>query len=170
MRGSTILILLGVLLLVGGVVALANPFAASLAVTTLVGMVLVFSGVLQLWVAIADPGVPHRGWTGLVALVALLAGGALISNPLEGVVSLTLLLGILFLITGAGRLAMSWRMRETPLFWILLLSGAASALIGLLVVGNIMAAATSLLGLLLGIELLVDGVALLALGMAARRL
>lgn len=169
MRSSSILILLGVILIIGGVLALANPFAASLAVTTLVGMFFVFGGVLQLWVAFADAGVPHRIWTGFVGLLALLAGISLISNPLAGVISLTLLVGLVFLITGAARLAMSWRLRETPLFWFLLLSGAASVLIGFLVVTDIGAAATSLLGLLLGIELLADGIGLAALGVVARR-
>jgi hypothetical protein len=138
-------------------------------VTTLVGMVLVFAGALQLWVAVAGAGVPHRIWTGLVGLLGLLAGISLIANPLAGVISLTLLVGIVFLITGAARLGMSWRLRETPLFWFLLFSGAASVLIGFLVVTDIGAAATSLLGLLLGIQLLADGIGLIALGLIARR-
>jgi len=67
------------------------------------------------------------------------------------------------------RLGMAWRLRETSLFWFLLLSGAASVLIGFLVVTDIGAAATSLLGLLLGLQLLADGIGLIALGLIARR-
>ncbi|WP_417629082.1 HdeD family acid-resistance protein [Pararhodobacter aggregans] len=169
MRPASVLLIVGVVLVIGGVLALANPFAASLAVTTLVGMVLIVAGVLQSWVAITGAGVPHRIWTGFVGLLGLLAGVSLIANPLAGVVSLTLLVGIVFLLTGAVRLGMAWRLRETPLFWFLLLSGAASVLIGFLVVTDIGAAATSLLGLLLGIQLLADGIGLIALGLIARR-
>ncbi len=113
---------------------------------------------------------PHRLWTGFVGLLGLLAGLSLLTDPLAGVVSLTLLVGIVLLMTGAVRLGMAWRLRQTPLFWFLLLSGAASVLIGVLVAGNIAAAATSFLGLLLGIQLLADGIGLIALGLIGRRL
>ncbi|MBN8292625.1 DUF308 domain-containing protein [Rhodobacter sp. NTK016B] len=169
MKPGTLLILLGIVMMVGGGLALANPFAASIAVTTLVGAFFLLAGALQLWVAAFDANHPHRVWTGIVGLLGLLAGVVLIADPLAGVVSLTLLVGIVFLITGAVRLSMAWRLRETPLFWVLLLSGAASVLIGFLVVGNIAAAATAFLGLLLGIQLLADGVGLVALGLTSRR-
>ena len=71
---------------------------------------------------------------------------------------------------GLVRLTMAFRKRDTPLFWVLLLSGAVSALIGVMVFGNFGAAATTLLGLLLGIQLLAEGVALIALGFVARSL
>ncbi len=90
----------------------------------------------------------------------------LLANPLQGLISLTLILGVVFLVTGIARLVLSFRLRDTPMFWLLLLSGAASVLIGVMVFGNFAAAATSLLGLLLGIQLIADGVALLALGIA----
>ncbi|MEO6300526.1 MAG: DUF308 domain-containing protein [Paracoccaceae bacterium] len=169
MRNGTLLSLLGVVMMIGGVLALANPFAASLAVTSLVGAFLIFSGAVQLWMAIADTGHAHRWWTGLVAVVALVAGVSLLANPLQGLISLTLLVGITLLIMGIARLAMAFRLRETRMFWPLLLSGAVSALVGLMVISNIMAAATTLLGVLLGIQLLADGVALVALGLMARR-
>ncbi|WP_334194773.1 HdeD family acid-resistance protein [Pararhodobacter sp.] len=169
MRPASVFLIVGAVLLIGGVLALANPFAASLAVTTLVGMVLVFAGIVQTWAAVTGRDLPHRIWTGAVGLLALLAGISLIADPLAGVVSLTLLVGIVFLLTGAVRLGMAWRLRETSLFWFLLLSGAASVLIGFLVVTDIGAAATSLLGLLLGLQLLADGIGLIALGLIARR-
>jgi uncharacterized membrane protein HdeD (DUF308 family) len=170
MRSATILILLGVILLAGGLMALFNPFAASLAVTTLVGAFLVVSGAVQLWVALADPFVRHRVWTGIVALIGLVAGVSLLANPLQGVISLTLLVGVLFLFTGGIRLAMAFSVRESPLFWVLLIAGLASAIIGIMVFSNILAAATTLLGLLLGLQLLVDGIALVSLGLLARSL
>ena len=170
MRSASILILFGVILFAGGVLAVANPLAASLAVSTLVGVLLLVSGAAQLWVAFADAKVPHRIWTAISALIALVAGVSLLANPLQGLISLTLLIGALFLVGGGIRLAMAFRQRDTLVFWALLLSGAASAVIGILVFANLFAAATSLLGLLLGIQLLADGIALISLGLIARRL
>jgi len=169
MRNGALLIGLGVILLIGGILALANPFAASLAVTSLVGALLLVSGVVQLWMAATDAGDPHRIWTAVIGVVALVAGISLLADPLGGLISLTILVGVLFLIMGAARLAMALRLRDTRYFWLLLISGAASAIIGILVFTNIMAAATTLLGVLLGIQLLADGVALLSLGLLARQ-
>ena len=160
--------LLGLFLIIGGVLSLANPFAASVAVTTLVGIFFLVSGVLGLWFVFRDATQQHRVWNGIVAAMGLIAGVFLLANPLKGMVSLTLILGILFLITGVARLIMAFRLRETQFFWLLLLSGGASALIGILVFSNFAAAAATLLGLLLGIELLAEGVALVALGLIAR--
>ncbi len=170
MRPSTFLIFLGIVLLIGGVLAIANPFAATLTATTLVGVLLVLSGVGQLWTAFAGGDLPHRLWTGLIGLLGVVVGVDLLANPLAGMVSLTVLVGVLFLVMGAIRLYIAFRLREAPLFWPFLIAGAASILIGGMIFADVMAAATTLLGLLLGIQLLADGVALVALGLLARRL
>jgi len=169
MRSSTTLILIGILLSIGGVLAIANPLAASLAVSTLVGIFLLLGGAVQLWVAFSDAGTPHRLWTVISALIALVAGVSLLANPLQGLVSLTLLIGALFLVGGVIRVTMAMGQRDSMVFWAILLSGAASAVIGILVLANLFAAATTLLGLLMGIHLLADGIALVSLGVISRR-
>jgi len=170
MKPATLLILLGIVLILGGALAIANPFAASLAVTTLVGAFLILSGVGQLWMALAGGDLPHRLWTGLLGLLALIVGIDLIANPLAGLISLTILAGLLFLITGVIRLLVAFQMRDGAHFWLILLSGAVSILLGGMILSNVMAAATSLLGLLMGIQLLADGAGLLAMGLFARKI
>lgn len=170
MKTSTILMLLGAFFVLGGILALANPFAASLAVATLVGVVFLLGGALQLWFAFRDAAQPHRLWNGFVGLMGVVAGVFLLADPLGGVLSLTLLLAILFLLTGAARIVGAFSMKGSPLFWLLLLSGAASLLLGVLILIWFPAAASSLLGLLLGFELIAEGAALIALGVAARKL
>ncbi|MFC4669043.1 HdeD family acid-resistance protein [Seohaeicola nanhaiensis] len=170
MKASTALLVIGVLLIFGGILALANPLAASIAVTTLVGAMFLASGVLQAWFLFRDPGAQHRLWNGLVALLTIVAGVWLLTNPLEGTVSLTLILGVVFLIMGVMRLLISSRLSGTPFFWLMLLSGLASVAIGLLVFTDFQSAATSLLGILLGIQLLAEGAGLAAIGLFSRRL
>lgn len=170
MKPSALLILLGIVLVIFGVLALANPLAASIAVTTLVGIAFLLGGVIQLWLAFSDETNPHRVWTGVIGVISLLAGVSLLANPLEGVISLTLLLGVLFLVTGIVRLVMALRLRETPFFWLLLLSGAASVLLGALIFITFPEAASTLLGILVGFEVLFEGGALIGLGLAARKL
>lgn len=159
---------IGLLLILGGILALANPLAASIAVEQLVGIVMLVCGAVQLWAVFRDQGQDGRLWNGFTALLGIIAGVFLLANPLQGMVSLTLIVGILFLIGGVVRLLLAFRNKQGNLFWILLLSGVVSAIVGIMVLGNIAAAATALLGIMLGIELLSDGIGLMALGFLAR--
>ncbi|KGB82513.1 MAG: hypothetical protein CL814_07965 [Confluentimicrobium sp.] len=163
-------LLFGILLIAGGILALANPFAATLAVDILVGVLFVLSGVVQLLVAFRSDAGDGRVWTGLVGLLALLLGISLLFNPVTGAISLTLVLGILLLAMGIFRLFLAWMMRDTPVFWLLLLSGAVTFLIGVLIFSDVQAAGTQLLGILLGIDLIADGLGFVAFGLIARKL
>ncbi len=169
MKLPTMFIAFGALMVLGGILALANPFAASLAVTTLVGIFLLIGGVGQLWAAFSSPDDAHRMLHGFLGLMALILGVMLTADPVAGTLSLTLVVGFLFLLNGAGRLGIAFRMQQSRYFWLLILSGALSALIGILVLGNIASAATTLLGILLGIQLLAEGATLVALGVIARQ-
>lgn len=169
MKLPILFIVVGVLMVVGGILALANPFAASIAVTTLVGAFLLLGGVGQLWAAYSTPEDDHRLWHGILGLLSLILGVMLMANPLAGTLSLTLIVGLLFLLNGAGRMIVALRLRDTRYYMLLLLSGALSLVIGFLVLANIVTAATWLLGFLLGIQLMTEGAVLLALGLLARR-
>lgn len=169
MKLPTLFIILGALMVLGGVLALGNPFAASLAVTTLVGIFLLIGGAGQLWAAFSTPDDAYRMLHGFLGLMTLILGVMLTADPVAGTLSLTLIVGLLFLLNGTGRLGIAYRMGRSRYFWLLLVSGALSALIGVLVLGNIASAATSVLGILLGIQLLAEGAALIALGVIARQ-
>lgn len=169
MKLPLVFIVLGAFMAIGGLLALANPFAASIAVTTLVGIFFLVAGIGQLWAAWSTPEDDHRLWHGALGLLTLVIGVMLLANPVAGTLSLTLIVGLLFVMSGGARLGIAVRMRDSRYFWLLLVSGALSALIGLLILGNIATAATSILGLLLGIQLLFEGAALIALGLISRQ-
>ncbi|MDQ2095888.1 HdeD family acid-resistance protein [Rhodalgimonas zhirmunskyi] len=170
MKASTGLSIVGVLLILGGILALANPLAASLAVTTLVGFFFLLAGVIQAWAAFEGSAPGGRFWNGIWALLGVVAGVWLLANPLEGTVSLALMLGFVFLVTGVMRIALGLSMAGGGATrWMLVLSGVAGIVIGVLVFSDIAQAATQFLGLLLGIELLSQGIALILLGGIGRR-
>ena len=169
MKLPLVFIILGAFMVIGGLLALANPFAASIAVTTLVGIFFLVAGIGQLWIAWSTPEDDHRLWHGALGLLTLVIGVMLLANPVAGTLSLTLIVGLLFVMSGGARLGIAFRMRDSRYFWLLLVSGALSALIGLLILGNIATAATTILGLLLGIQLLFEGAALIALGLISRQ-
>lgn len=78
--------------------------------------------------------------------------------------SLTTLAMILLAAGGAVRIVFAWRLRDTPFFWALILSGALSVLLAGYIWTNFAAATLTLLGTLLGIELLLNGIGLVLFG------
>lgn len=171
MKGSTALILAGILALIGGIVALVFPLPASLAVTVFVGWSFILSGALGMWAAFSDAGMAHRGWFGLLSLLNLVVGVWMIANPLAGMVSLTLVVGAVFLASGLARLWLAltaWRGAQG--MWLMVLSAVISAGLGLYILVSLPAASVVTLGILVAVELIVVGTTLLSLGIAVRRL
>ncbi|SFK10387.1 HdeD family acid-resistance protein [Celeribacter neptunius] len=160
---------IGALSFVFGLLALGNTIVASLAVTILLGTVFAIAGAAKLWAGFsAEASQEHRLFSLLWGLVSLMIGVSFIANPVEGTVSLTIVVTGFLLASGVIRLMMAWRMRETGYFWMLLFSGAATVLLGSYIVAYFAAISLSLLGLLLGIDLLVDGMGLIGFGLFLR--
>lgn len=169
MQAATLFFVTGIVMILFGVLALANPFAASLAVTTFIGALFLIGGIVQAWLTFQDRDGAHRLWHGIVALLNIVVGVWLVANPLAGTLSLAAVVGVLFLIMGTLRLMIGFQLAAGQLRLLLWLTGAASILIGILVFSDFEKAGSALLGLLLGIQLLADGIGLVALGFAARR-
>ncbi|MBF9031229.1 hypothetical protein HKCCE3408_12575 [Rhodobacterales bacterium HKCCE3408] len=166
MTPTRFMLISGIVLIVGGILALIAPFAAGVAVTLVTGWAFLIGGALNLWSALIDQA--DRLWHILFGLLGILLGLSFLIDPLGGLISLTILVGVLFLISGAIRLGLAWAGRAQPAYWVLLISGALSVLLGALVLSNIGGAAGALLGIILGIELLSAGIGLVTLSRMGR--
>lgn len=160
-----LLLIAGLVAIAGGVLALANPLAATLTANVLVGAMFILFGALTLFAA----GWDHRFWTALLGALGVLIGIGILNNPLESVLTMTLVLAVLFLVEGATKLILSFSTRGTPYFWMLILSGLISLGLGGIILSNFPASAMSILGLLLAIELISTGVSMVALSLHARQ-
>ena len=81
-----------ILLIALGVIAIAIPAVAAVAVTTLVAWLLIFGGIFHFVMAFSTRGAGAVLWEVLVALVYVFGGGYMLFHPLLGVATLTLLL------------------------------------------------------------------------------
>lgn len=171
MKGSTALIISGAIALIAGIVALVFPLPASLAVAMFVAWGFVFSGVMGLWAVFSNAAVTNRGWMGLLSLANLVLGIWMLARPLEGMISLTIAVGILFLASGISRvLAAMSDLRGRRMMWPMALSGVISVALGLYILLALPAASVVTLSALLAIELAIVGSTLLMAGFAAKRL
>ena len=111
----------------------------------------------------------RRIWNLVVAALSVVAGFWLVTDPLAGTVSLTIIVGAILFVIGLIRVLMVGAFRGTPAYWPVLLSGLFSLVIGLLVLLGFADIQSTLLGYLLGIQLIAEGAALSALGYLGRR-
>lgn len=105
-------LLLGIVLLIGGVFVLGDVVLASVISTIFIAWALVFVGAFQIVHAFSAVG-----WKGfvldlLLGALYIAAGAILLTNPLAGTIKLTLLIGIIWIVSGLFRIVLStilWR-------------------------------------------------------------
>lgn len=156
-------LVLGILSILFGLFVLANPIAASVAVTIVAGVTFALMGAAQVYAGWTSEDRWSRYMGTGLGILMLLLGLSLMFRPLEGILSLATVVTILFGLNGVMRLMTGYQMKDTPLFWPMLISGALSILLAGYIVANFFNIAPQLLGLLLGIELLFNGAGLIAL-------
>jgi len=158
-------VVLGGALVVLGLVILGNAAIATRVSVQFLGWMLVIGGVAGLVAALVNV---HSGGGWSFALgggVFLVAGLMCLRHVEAAALTLTLIVGSLFLLTGVVRLfaaAGSETGRAA-----LLLSGAVSTVLGLIVLLNLVTASYALLGVLLGIQTVVEGAVIMLSGRVA---
>ncbi len=161
-------ILAGAIAIIGGFLALANPLAATLTAEVLAGWFFIAIGILELVSAFRRETWGGTIFTAILGLVYIFAGVSLLGNPLAGIVSLTVVVAIMFLVGGIARIAMGFSLGAGQ-FWLLIVSGIISLILAFMIFSNFPVSAVATLGILLGVELLASGVSLVALGFAGRQ-
>jgi uncharacterized membrane protein HdeD (DUF308 family) len=165
MKHWLLLLIAGLVAIAGGILALFNPLAATFTATTIVAWLFVIMGVLQIVAAFGDMGTGARIWTALLGVLAVVIGLWILNNPVAGTMALTWTIGLLFLIEGGVKLALAFATRGTQFFWVLLLSGAVSVLLGGMILGNFPQSAMTIPGILLAIDLISTGASMVALSL-----
>jgi len=160
----------GLMLVAFGAIAIIVPGAAALAVTVLLGWLFLLSGILGLVTTIWMRQLPGFWWALLSAVLAIATGAALLWWPFGGVLSLTLGLAIFFLIEGAVSImyALDHRREFSGRRGWMLVSGVVDIVLALLILVGFPGTATWALGLLVGINMVLGGIALVAMALHAR--
>ena len=162
-------LVLGVLMVIGGMVVLVMPFASSIAVALVIGLVLIVVGVLQIWHAMQVKEWGGFLWQSITGVILLLGGLTIYHYPFWGTEALTLVMSIIFIAQGItqGLLAMTVRPKDGWLW--LLASGLIAIVAGLMILFDFPASTAWALGLVAGISIMVNGWSHVAIAIAARK-
>lgn len=157
-RSLLFLLQAGVMVL-AGVLALVFPAFTSVGLLVVLGWLLILSGVVKIVSLIGATQVPYF-WLELVTVaLEVLVGYLLIANPAAGLVAVTFIMLVLFLIVGITRVVFALMIRPMQDWLWVLASGFVAIVCALVLFANLPEAATWLLGFLLGVELIAVGAA-----------
>jgi uncharacterized membrane protein HdeD (DUF308 family) len=157
------------LMIVGGIIALLYPILSSFAVVLFLGWVLIISGIVQGISLIGAQNVPHF-WLQLISVVlSVIIGVLLLRHPGAGLLTITLLLIVFFMVEGISKLIFALTIRPFPNWGWVLASGIVGILLSFYLWASLPITAIWLLGVLLGIQLICEGAALGYLAWQARQ-
>lgn len=159
----------GILLVAGGILAIVYPLFSAVAVVVLLGWVLIISGLVQGISLLGARQVPYF-WLQLISVIlGLLIGFLFLRDPMQGLVTITLLLIVFFMIEGISKIVFALTIRPFPNWGWVLASGVVGIVLSIVLLASLPVTATWLIGLLLGIELVSVGAAIGYLAWQVRR-
>lgn len=168
-RRSTWYLLQSALMIVAGALAIVFPMVPSTPVVSCLGWLMIISGVLQ-GISLIDARSVPTFWIHLLSVVLFVVVGVLfLRNPGAGLLSLTLLLIVFFMMEGFSKVIFSLSIRPFPNWAWVLACGVVGILLALFLLVNTPVTALWLLGVLLGIQLISEGAALGHLAWRARQ-
>jgi uncharacterized membrane protein HdeD (DUF308 family) len=161
----------GIILSLLGVAAIAIPPIGTLAVEILFGWLFLIGGVVGLITTFWMRHAPGFWWSLLSAILEIAAGIVLLLWPLSGVLSLTLVLIVFFIIEGIASIMYAFEHKTAlPGRWgWMLVGGIIDLFLAAVIFAGLPGTATWALGLLVGIYMVFGGTALIAMALHARK-
>ncbi|MBC9713647.1 DUF308 domain-containing protein [Streptomyces sp. TRM66268-LWL] len=168
-RSLGLMTALGAILVLGGFVGLIYTGVATLTSMLLFGWLLLIGGLVGLVQSLQMRG-SNFFWLGVVvAALNIAAGVVVIRHPQGTAEALTMFAALLFLTGGVFRLVGSVVVRG-PQFGLTLVQGAFGLLLGVLILFEWPGSSLYVIGCFFSLALLFDGLGLVAMGLAGRRI
>ncbi len=161
----------GIALIMLGVIAISADMLSTIVSVLFLGGILAATGMIIIFDTVTFWRNHNSGFLlhFLMGVIYLTAGFILLKNPIAGSISLTLLLGIVYLSLGVFRTVYSFSLRSPRWGWALL-NGIISFILGILILASWPASSLYIIGLFVGIDLVFTGWMYFTAGLAARSL
>lgn len=169
-RSTTWSIVLSVLMMVSGVLAIAIPPLAGLAVTVMFGWLLIVTGALHLGFAWRGHGAAAVIGEIVVAALYAALGFYMLARPVAGLASLTLAIAAYLVAKGVLEGVIAFKLRPMPGSGWLLFDAILTIALAAMIASAWPASVAWAVGVLVGIAMVSSGFARLMVSTAVRRL
>ncbi|MDB6080756.1 MAG: hypothetical protein JWO53_28 [Chlamydiia bacterium] len=150
-----------ILFILLGCFAIAAPTLFTVATDYLLGGFFIVGGSMQLYRTYKMWGISGSWLSFFGSLITIFAGCTLLTRPLVGILALTTILAVYFLIASAVKMSLAFSYQQTHKFW-LVVNSLLSLALGLMIIAGLPETATWVIGLFVGIDFLFFGFMLLA--------
>jgi uncharacterized membrane protein HdeD (DUF308 family) len=158
----------GLLLVVLGTVGLGMTIWLTLASVFIFGVFLVIGGGVQIFQTFKCKGWESILWHGLIAVLYLLAGLSIMTDPLAASTLITLLLAGALIGIGVVRLIMAFQLRGLKNWGWPLVGGIAAIVLGFMILARWPVSGFWVIGLFVAIEMIFSGWSSIFIALAAR--
>jgi uncharacterized membrane protein HdeD (DUF308 family) len=161
---------LSVLMIVSGVLAIVVPSVAGLAVTAMFGWLLLFTGVLHLGFAWREQGAWAVIGEIVISVLYAVAGLYLLTRPLIGLASLTIVLSVYLVAKGFLEAVVAFSVRPAPGSGWLIFDAILTVAIAAMIAAAWPASTVWAIGLLVGVAMISSGFTRLMIASTVRDL
>ncbi len=169
-KNTGLLIFLGVLTVILGFIAIGAPMITGVAVSIMVGALLFIAGIAQVVHAFKS-GQWGTGILGtLIGVLGVIAGLLMMLRPVTGLLTITLMLAIYFIVDGIFEIIASFKIKPDSGWGWVLFNGIIALLLGLMIWRQWPVSGAWAVGILVGIHILFSGFSMIFLGTAAKKI
>ena len=158
------------LFMVLGIFAIIEPAVAALAVSRLVGWLLVFGGLVYLIGACAGRGLKEVIFQLAIGIIYLIGGRYSLTHPQLAMATLTLLLGAVIMAGGVAEIVSYLRLKSADASGWMLFNGIIRFFLGGMIWFHWPSSSVWAIGILVGLTLLITGMTRLMFAFTARKL
>ena len=168
-RASTWSIVLGILMILAGMLAIADSAFAGVLVVYVVAWTAIFNGVMQIIYGFRAHSGGRVILEIILGLLYIVAGVYILMHPLPGLLALTLVLACFLVVYGIFALVLAFQLRPLSGWGWVLFDAIVTILLGFLIWRHWPANSEWVIGTLVGISLIISGVSRLGFSMAVRK-
>jgi uncharacterized membrane protein HdeD (DUF308 family) len=167
-RASGWSVVMGILMIVAGILAIASPLFAGVVIVYIVAWTAIFNGGAMIVYGFRAHSGGRMVLEILLGLLYIVAGVYILMNPGGGLLALTLVIACLLIIYGIFALVLAFQLRPLAGWGWILFDAVITILLGLLILAHWPINAEWVVGTLLGISFIASGVSRLMLSLAVR--
>lgn len=167
-KGGCSFLFLGILVMLLGIASMSAPLLTGLAITVMVGSMLLVSGVVQVFHGFKVLGGGAKFWAILVGVLTVVVGVLVLMRPVSALAGLTLILACFFVADGILTAIAAFQARPTRGWGWLLFSAVVTLLLGGIIWMQWPVSGAWAIGILIGVRILMAGLTMIFVGSAVR--
>ena len=168
-KNAGLTVVCGVILIVAGLLAIMSPLVAGLSLTIMVGAMLAVSGIGQCFLAFRAGAFGQGLMVLIIGVLMAFAGLYMMTQPLSGLASITLILVAYLVATGLFEIIAALQIRPAQGWGWELFNGIVTLLLGVMLWRQFPLSGAWAVGVLFGIKMIFSGWAFVFIGRTVKQ-